>query len=265
MDHIENGGFDLRMDSLIDYLEDMELFKLEIDIPLVITKLVEELDTLKKANYKTYLDNILLHIPRDQFPEFLDALIAVREPEGASQKILLYLLTHQRPLYQEKGLEMIEKKKETVYLPLVIEKIYSHHQPLQKKAIQVLFSLKGNVEEILEQQLKTRSPRKLEITKRLLRTINPDNEKLALKSLDDEDFLVRIRSIEVLGNSGQRRYISVLEPLLNDPDMSVRRSAVEAIARLGGKKAKDTLSLYLESETHPPLRNIIEGELKNLK
>ena len=213
--------------------------------------------------FREYLNSIFSKMPAKILPEFLELLIKLRKPYWFLQKLINFLIDAKRPIYQIKALQLIQKIKDDSYTPLVVPLIYHPHTPLRKEAILTIKVCPGCAEKMLEAELKSRSENKRAIAKKVLRQINPDNLRLALEMIDSQDFLERIHAIQSLAKTHNRKWIAKITALLNDPDLAVRKAAIEAISHLGGKKAKRILNQKLLNEEYLPLRSIIQEQLDN--
>ena len=155
------------------------------------------------------------------------------------------------------GLKLIQKIKNSSYTSLIEPFIYSNHLPLRQLTIRILLDNPGNIETILEQNLSDRNPKRRGLTEKLLFRINPTNLKIAQKRLTSVDFLERIQAISILADTKDKKIIVKLAPILKDPDISVRKAAIEGMVGIGGKKAKMILRDHMLVETHLPLRKFI--------
>jgi HEAT repeat protein len=70
----------------------------------------------------------------------------------------------------------------------------------------------------------------------------------------------RVRIIDSLGLLGDASIVPVLEPLIDDPNAEVRRSALTALGRLGIREAVHPLARILESETASSHDQVIAAE-----
>ncbi|MHA1777026.1 MAG: hypothetical protein DRO88_09325 [Promethearchaeia archaeon] len=223
---------------------------------------IEDMKNQKYSHFKEYLSQILNFLPGKILPFFLENLVNLEDPEWYRQNCLSFLIHATRPIYQIKGIKIIQKLQDESLIPLVFPLIFHSHPPLQKEAIKTLLLYPLIAEPILENSLKTRSRRKREIVLKVLHRINPQNLRLAVEELNNPDFLIRIRAIQVLGKSRDRKWLSKLLPFLNDSDLGVRKAVIEAISDLGGKKAKKILNQSLIRENYPPLKLIIQEQLE---
>lgn len=83
----------------------------------------------------------------------------------------------------------------------------------------------------------------------MLARVLPDDQVLVYVTplLDSSDNPTdRAAAVMALGRPGLTGAIPTLEPLLSDPDSSVKRAAFFSIARVGGEEAKQTLSAALQ-------------------
>lgn len=154
------------------------------------------------------------------------------------------------------------KNNDETLIPLAIPLIYHSHLPLQQEAIKTIIQFPSISEPILENALRSRSEKKLNIVKKVLNQLNPNNIKLAVAELNNPDFLIRVNALKILGSTGDRKWITKILPFLEDDDMAVRKAAIEALSQLGGRKAKQILSQTLIREDYPPLKLIIQKQLK---
>ncbi len=244
-------------DNAIQYIKDTLDFRQNLDFDLITEYVKEELSEEMECLPSEYLDGLINEIPPNNLPELLDRVSDITTPKSVGIKIALFLVTSERPIFQLKGIQLISKLNIADFVPYIIDYIYSEHPELQKAAMDTVSKLHGNAEFILKTHLKSRSKQKRHIAKRLLRRINPQNVNLALYSLDDEDFIVRVEAVEVIGNTKNSKYLRYLKPLLNDNDMAVRKAAAEGIAKIGGIKAKALLQDVFAIETHEPLKGLI--------
>lgn len=211
-----------------------------------------------------YLEHIFFTIPPKLFPFLLDHLTRVSEGE-IGRKIILYLLRTDRPLYQINALQMIIKRGQDNFAPYIIPLIFSAYEPLKKQAIRTIIIVPGSAELILEQILKDRSKKRQNVAIKLLSKINPSNHKLAMKMLESDDYIERITAINHLADSENSKWLSTLEKFLSDPDIAVRKSAIDGIAKIGGKKAKTILSKHLEIQDFEPLVRLISNNIEELE
>jgi hypothetical protein len=232
-------------------------------IDYLIELIKNDMESQPFPTFREYLNSIFSKIPAKILPEFLELLIKLRKPYWFLQRLINFLIDAKRPIYQIKALQLIQKVKDDSYIPLVVPLIYHAHPPLRKEAILTIKANPGCAEKMLESDIKSRSEKKRSIAKKVLRQINPENLRLALEMIDSQDFLERIHSIQTLAKTHNRKWISKITALLNDPDLAVRKAAIEAISHLGGKKAKKILNQKLLHEDYLPLRSIIQEQLEN--
>ena len=235
----------------------------EEDVECITRLLAEELAQQSFYENRLLLENLFAEVSPGVMPALLDILMKITGPENtqAIQAIILFLLKSNRPIFQIKGLQKVIATNDPKYTAFITPLMFSSHKPLQQQAIRTLFKVPGNGEIILEKILTDRSANKRAIAKRVLRMINPNNSKLAMKQLESEDFLERITGIERLSQTFERKYIGKIEALLHDPDIAVQRAALDGIAQLGGRKAKKILTACLHQEMYPPLQKIISDLL----
>lgn len=234
----------------------------EEDVESIARILTEELAQQSFYENRLLLENLFAEVSPGVMPALLDILMKIEGPENI-QAIILFLLKSNRPIFQIKGLQKVIAMNDPKYTAFITPLMFSSYRPLQQQAIRTLFEVPGNGEIILEKILTDRSANKRAIAKRVLRMINPNNSKLAMKQLESEDFLERITGIERLSQTFERKYIGKIEPLLHDPDIAVQRAALDGIAQLGGRKAKKILTACLDQEIYPPLLKIISNLLAN--
>jgi HEAT repeats len=234
------------------------------DIREIISICYSDLEEIPTDENRQYIDNIFSALPPKTIPLFLDTITQTFEPIESVQKILHYLIYTERPIFQIRGLQLAMNLKDETTIPKIVPLIFSHHKPLSQKAIELLLTLKGNAEKILEQYLPDRSPNKRELAIKIMKKLNPSNIKLAIQQLNSEDFLERIEAINVLGETNERKYINKIERLLSDKDLSVKKTAIEAIAKLGGRKAKKILNVSLLEEDYPPMIRLINFSLQTI-
>lgn len=242
------GANDFVASNQIDYL--IELIK-------------EDMEDQSYQVFKTYLNLIFNSLPVKILPYFLENLIKLQDPYWFIQKLINFLIKANRPIYQIKGLQLIQKIKDDSYIPYVFPLIYHAHLPLQKEAIKTIMLNGECSEKLLESDLKSRSEKKRMIARKVLKKVNPDNLRLMLEELESSDFIERIHAIKILAASGDRKWISKITNCLNDHDLSVKKAAIDALSQLGGKKAKKILNQKLLIEDYLPLRNIIQEHLEN--
>ena len=82
-----------------------------------------------------------------------------------------------------------------------------------------------------------------EIFNFLLNHIDDNIERLPLEQLYNPDFIIRAKTIMKLENEDFLKYLSLILPLLNDPDDSVRYAVVKLIDSLNQKNNLDHLLL----------------------
>ncbi|UYP48534.1 hypothetical protein NEF87_004819 [Candidatus Lokiarchaeum ossiferum] len=232
-----------------------------VELKQIMIFLVEDLHRITSANLKTYLDDIIEKIPSECLPFFFEALHEI-EDEGAIHKMIIFFIRSNKPLYCMIGVQLIQKIHDESYTGLIAPFIYSNHKPLRQLTIRCLLANPGNIENILEQNLSDRNPKRRELTENLIFQINPKNIKVAQKKLNNTDFLERIQAISTLAETQDRKLVSKFETMLDDPDISVRKAVIEGITRLGGKKARKILKEHLLKETHFPLRALIISNFK---
>jgi|Deesub1362A_J573_1020465.scaffolds.fasta_scaffold00398_32 HEAT repeat protein len=81
--------------------------------------------------------------------------------------------------------------------------------------------------------------------------------------LGDDDTWVRLYAVKALGNCYTQDMIKTLVPMLEDRDVPVVLSAIEAIARLGGKEAYSILS-SLRNHDDPAVREKVYQVVESL-
>ncbi len=235
-------------------------------ISYLINLIKEDMEDQGFAVFREYLNKMFSKLPASVLPYFLESLITLREtePYWFIQKLINFLINANRPIYQIKGLQLIQQIKDDSYVPYIIPLIYHTHKPLRKEAIRTIVANPGCAEKIVEGDLRSRSEKKRTKAVKLLRKINPENIKLALEQIESTDFIERIHAIQVLANTNNRKWIAKITTFLNDPDLSVRKAAIEAISGLGGTNAKKILNQKLLHEEYLPLKVIIQEQLKNI-
>ncbi|MBI5634174.1 MAG: HEAT repeat domain-containing protein [Nitrospirae bacterium] len=82
-------------------------------------------------------------------------------------------------------------------------------------------------------------------------------------ALHDEDMWVRIYAVKALGRSEDPGMIDVLILMLNDKEIPVVLSTIDAIAQIGGREAFKALA-YLEAHENPAIREKAVQTLENL-
>ncbi|MCF2140686.1 MAG: HEAT repeat domain-containing protein [Candidatus Lokiarchaeota archaeon] len=224
--------------------------------------LINDMENQNYSIFKEYMNQILSHLPIKILPLFLENIIHSNDPEWFQQNCINFLIHANRPIYQIKGLQIIQKNNDETLIPLAIPLIYHSHLPLQQEAIKTIIQFPSISEPILENALRSRSEKKLNIVKKVLNQLNPNNIKLAVAELNNPDFLIRVNALKILGSTGDRKWITKILPFLEDDDMAVRKAAIEALSQLGGRKAKQILSQTLIREDYPPLKLIIQKQLK---
>ncbi|MHA1518865.1 MAG: HEAT repeat domain-containing protein [Promethearchaeota archaeon] len=234
-------------------------------IDYLINLIKEDMEDQDFVTFREYMNRIFSELPASILPYFLESLITLKDPEPYwfLQKLINFLINANRPIYQIKGLQLIQQIKDDSYVPYIIQFIYHAHKPLSKAAIKTIVANPGCAEKIVEGDLRSRSENKRLIAAKLLRKINPNNIRLALEQIGSVDFLERIHAIQVLASSNDRKYVAKITPSLNDSDLSVRKVAIEAISQLGGTKAKKILNQKLLMEDYLPLKIIIQKQLAN--
>jgi len=81
----------------------------------------------------------------------------------------------------------------------------------------------------------------------VLGEINDDrSKKLLINLLNDDDFDVRIKTMEILGENKSEGSLDYLANLLDDEDISIRKSAIKAITKIGGEKSLEILKEALK-------------------
>ncbi|TFH29388.1 MAG: HEAT repeat domain-containing protein [Promethearchaeota archaeon] len=235
-------------------------------IDYLVNLIKEDMDDQSFATFRDYMNRIFSILPASLLPYFLESIITLNEaePYWFIQKLINFLINANRPIYQIKGLQLIQQIKDDSYVPYVIPLIYHSHKPLRKEAIKTIITNPGCAEKIVENDLRSRSENKRILAAKLLRKINPDNIRLALEQIESTDFIERIHAIQVLATSNDRKWVAKITPYLNDPDLSVKKVAIEAISQLGGTKAKKILNQKLLLEDYLPLKTIILEQLKNI-
>ena len=228
------------------------------EINHLIELILRDLNTQEADAASTYLDEVFESVPSNSLLIIIDELSNIGEPLKSAQYVAMHLLYTDRPIFQIKGLKLIERIADSDFVPHIIPLMFSSYTPLQLKAIELISTLEGNAEEILEQYLQNRSMFKRNLSAQVLMKLNPTNPKLAPFLLESEDFVERIEGIRVLAANGERRLIAKIEPFLQDSDMAVVKAAIEAIAALGGRRAMKTLLAKLTQEDlYTPLKTLI--------
>ena len=235
----------------------------EEDLIRIAHLLTEELGQQSFYENRILLEDLFIAVSPAVMPSLLNILMHIEGPENI-QAITLFLLKSNRPIFQIKGLQKVISMNDPNYTAFITPLMFSSYKPLQQQAIRTLFEVPGNGELILEKILTDRSANKRAVAMRVLRMINPNNSKLAIKQLESDDFLERIGGIEHLSQTQERKWIGKIEPFLQDPDLAVQRAALDAIAQLGGRKAKKILNDRLLQENYPPLQKIIINLLSTI-
>lgn len=84
-------------------------------------------------------------------------------------------------------------------------------------------------------------------------------------ALRDDNFEVRIKSIEILGGVKDYNSIYLLHKCLSDPNRSIRYSTVLSLNLIDSQKSAYSLSNQLEKETDEPVKELIIETLIKLK
>jgi hypothetical protein len=226
--------------------------------------LIEDLENKSTLESQHYLEQIFFSIPPKLFPFLLDSLTQIAFDE-TGRKIIIYLLRTDRPIYQIKALQMIIDRKTDNFAPYIIPLIFSSYEPLKKQAIKTIIKVPGSAVLILEQILTDRSKKRQLLAVKILKRIAPKNHKLALKLLHSDDFIDRITGIEHLTNSKDEKWLKTIENFLRDPDIAVQKAAIEAIGKLGGKRAAEILMKQRAIQDFPPLQRIIDFHIEKIK
>lgn len=231
----------------------------------LLSLILNDLESKSTIESQHYLEHIFFSIPPKLFPFLLDALTSQITADEISRKIIVYLLRTDRPVYQIKALEMIIERNSDNFAPYIIPLIFSSYEPLQKQAIKTIIKVPGSAELILEQILNDRSKKRQNLAMKILKRINSQNHKLAIKMLDSEDFVDRITGINHLAQSNDTKWIKILKNFLHDSDIAVQKAAIEAISNIGGKKAEQVLLEYRENQNYVPLLKILDFHLEKIR
>ncbi len=218
--------------------------------------ILEDIDPKSNLDSQHYLEHIFFSIPPKLFPFLLEKLSQKSHGE-IGRKIILYLLRTDRPLYQINALQMIVERNTDNFAPYIIPLIFSGHKPLQQQAIHTILRVPGSAELILEQILNDRSVKRQKRAMKLLSKLNPLNHKLALKTIESDDFIERITGIQHLSNSKDKKWIPTIEKFLMDPDIAVRKAAIQSLSSIGGTKVKKILKQQLNVQDFAPLRRLL--------
>ena len=248
----------------LQFIRDVNAFHLELDIDQLLQYLFNDLSYNTYNEHKIYLESIFSTLRPQDVALFLDSLSKIIEPMDYMSTIGLFLIQSQRPVFKLHGVEIALNLQDKRFIPYIIPIIYTKHIPLRQKAIETILSLQGKAEEILEQHLQEKVPSKQHLASKILKKLNPQNAKLGIFMLQNEDFIIRIEGIKILAETNNNKYLSKIEPYLDDTDMAVRKAAIEAISQFGGRKAKQILNQKLIEEEFPPLREIIQTSLEKI-
>jgi HEAT repeat protein len=83
--------------------------------------------------------------------------------------------------------------------------------------------------------------------------------------LDDPASEVRTVAVIGAGELGNQANVDVVAARLTDTAISVRVSAVQALATIGGDAARERLQAAHKTETNPQVRQALEAALPRLK
>ena len=215
------------------------------------------------STLKNYLDLIFLELPAGCIKNTLENFAP--KISGLSkeiiQAIIIFLIQSKKPVFQFYAVKLIQEIKDDGFSSLIIDFLFSTYAPLSAITYETILIYPGNAVSILEQYTRKKySKSKQEMARHLIKRIDPTNEKLALLDLVHEDFLTRIHAVEKLGATKKKKYINKITPMLQDTDLSVRRTAIDTLSSFGGKKARTILQENLKKEKHPPLqKSYIDG------
>ncbi|MEW6417076.1 MAG: HEAT repeat domain-containing protein [Nitrospirota bacterium] len=82
--------------------------------------------------------------------------------------------------------------------------------------------------------------------------------------LNDKDMWVRLSAVKALGNSLRQDMINALKPMLYDKEVPVVLSTIDAVARLGGKKALSILNPLL-NHSDSRIREMVHQVIDNIR
>jgi hypothetical protein len=234
-----------------DHLTDKEF-------ELLFQKLKLDLVNKNQEHNLELLDALYSMIPVQDLPVFFNRILQEFESHRIELcHIINSLLITQRPVYQMYALNIIEYLNEPIFVPAVVSLALESHIPLRQKAFNTLRKVDGQTQLILEGYLKDRCKPKRELAAKILKEIAPQNQKLALYNLTNPDFIERANALNILGKTGDKKFLPKIEECLEDGDIAVKKAAIDAIGQIGGKKAVEILRGQLGLQDHEPLCNII--------
>jgi HEAT repeat protein len=128
------------------------------------------------------------------------------------------------------------------------------------KAVPVLLSILNS------RSLKYRCPAIRSYTATALGNFKGDNDilKALIKGIQYNEPLVRIASIQALGNIGNKDAVPYLLPLLKNESISIRLASVSAIERIGDSQTIPYIQAVAEKDSDPDVRNAAKFTLGNL-
>ncbi|MCX8030161.1 MAG: HEAT repeat domain-containing protein [Thermodesulfovibrionales bacterium] len=88
--------------------------------------------------------------------------------------------------------------------------------------------------------------------------------KALLAGIDDPELLIRESSIEALGRIGNPKATEHLIKLLDDKSFAIKHSVIKALANIGDKKALPYLNKILESDPDPVIRDIVFSAIEKI-
>jgi HEAT repeat protein len=75
----------------------------------------------------------------------------------------------------------------------------------------------------------------------------------------------KIAALDALGRAGARAQIGRIAEFADDPEPQVRKFAANALARIGGERAQDTLETMMRRDTQEFLRDYAAKQMKKMK
>ena len=92
----------------------------------------------------------------------------------------------------------------------------------------------------------------------------PELVDASVKPLNSDSYLVRIATIKLLAELGDRRIVSALLERLDDHDPLVRGHAAKALGKLGSRKALSYLRQRYVSESVPEVKSSIRKAVEQI-
>jgi hypothetical protein len=228
----------------------------------LLSCLKKELSPQPREHGTAVLDSLWIELTPQILHRFIEyTLHTIPEDFTLLESLIFSLYRTERPLYQIHAIPVIEHLQHAKFAPISVALAMSPYQPLRKRAVETIFTTPGNFEFIFENILRDRTSEKREWAAKMLTRLNPNNIKLAQYNLSNSDFIERSKAIQILGETKAKKYLSKLEPFLHDPDVAVQKAAIDAIAKIGGRKSVQILRDHLLTTDHEPLRRIIHSYL----